>query len=74
MPRVKRGVTAHARHKKIIDQAKGYRGRRKPYKQSLKQVNMLTEIVVSEKDNFVPFGLRESMLLPVFMDYHIAVS
>ena len=29
MPRVKRGVTAHARHKKIITQAKGYRGRRK---------------------------------------------
>ena len=29
MPRVKRGVTAHARHKKIIDQAKGYYGRRK---------------------------------------------
>ncbi|CAN5157532.1 50S ribosomal protein L20 [soil metagenome] len=28
MPRVKRGVTAHARHKKIIDLAKGYRGRR----------------------------------------------
>ena len=29
MPRVKRGVTAHARHNKVIDQAKGYRGRRK---------------------------------------------
>jgi large subunit ribosomal protein L20 len=29
MARVKRGVTAHARHKKIIDQAKGYQGRRK---------------------------------------------
>jgi len=29
MPRVKRGVTAHAKHKKIIDQAKGYYGRRK---------------------------------------------
>ena len=29
MPRVKRGVTAHRRHKKILDQAKGYRGRRK---------------------------------------------
>jgi len=29
MPRVKRGVTARARHKKIIKQAKGYRGRRK---------------------------------------------
>lgn len=28
MPRVKRGVTAHARHKKILNQAKGYRGRR----------------------------------------------
>ncbi len=29
MARVKRGVTAHARHKKVIDQAAGYRGRRK---------------------------------------------
>ena len=29
MARVKRGVTAHARHKKIIKQAKGYYGRRK---------------------------------------------
>jgi large subunit ribosomal protein L20 len=29
MPRVKRGVTARARHKKVLEQAKGYRGRRK---------------------------------------------
>jgi len=29
MPRVKRGVTAHARHKKVLEAAKGYRGRRK---------------------------------------------
>ena len=29
MPRVKRGVTARARHKKILNLAKGYRGRRK---------------------------------------------
>ena len=29
MARVKRGVQAHARHKKVIEQAKGYRGRRK---------------------------------------------
>ena len=29
MPRVKRGVTARARHKKVIKLAKGYRGRRK---------------------------------------------
>ncbi|AOF81805.1 MULTISPECIES: 50S ribosomal protein L20 [unclassified Methyloversatilis] len=28
MPRVKRGVTARARHKKVLDKAKGYRGRR----------------------------------------------
>jgi large subunit ribosomal protein L20 len=27
MARVKRGVTAHARHKKVLDLAKGYRGR-----------------------------------------------
>ena len=29
MSRVKRGVTTHSRHKKIINSAKGYRGRRK---------------------------------------------
>ncbi len=29
MPRVKRGVTAHARHKKILDEAKGYYGARR---------------------------------------------
>ena len=29
MARVKRGVTSHARHKKVLQQAKGYRGRRK---------------------------------------------
>ncbi len=27
MPRVKRGVTARARHKKVLEQAKGFRGR-----------------------------------------------
>jgi large subunit ribosomal protein L20 len=29
MARVKRGVTSHARHKRVLDQAKGYYGRRK---------------------------------------------
>ena len=29
MARVKRGVTQHARHKKVLEQAKGYYGRRK---------------------------------------------
>jgi large subunit ribosomal protein L20 len=28
MPRVKRGVTARAKHKKVITEAKGFRGRR----------------------------------------------
>ncbi len=28
MPRIKRGVVAHARHKKVLKQAKGYRGAR----------------------------------------------
>ena len=29
MARVKRGVTSHARHKRVLEQAKGYYGRRK---------------------------------------------
>ncbi len=29
MSRVKRGVTAHAKHKKVLEQAKGFYGRRK---------------------------------------------
>jgi len=29
MPRIKRGVTTRAKHKRILDQAKGYYGRRK---------------------------------------------
>ena len=40
MPRVKRGVTARARHKKIIALAKGYRGRRKNVYRVAKQAVM----------------------------------
>ena len=40
MPRVKRGVTARARHKKVLDQAKGYRGRRKNVYRIAKQAVM----------------------------------
>lgn len=29
MPRVKRGVTAHRRHKRLLERARGFRGRRK---------------------------------------------
>jgi len=40
MPRVKRGVTAHARHKKILKLAKGFRGRRKNVFRVAKQAVM----------------------------------
>ncbi|MDR2241076.1 MAG: 50S ribosomal protein L20 [Zoogloeaceae bacterium] len=40
MPRVKRGVTAHARHKKVLNQAKGYRGRRSTVYRIAKQAVM----------------------------------
>jgi len=40
MPRVKRGVTARARHQKVLTQAKGYRGRRKNVYRIAKQAVM----------------------------------
>ena len=40
MPRVKRGVTARARHKKILAMAKGFRGRRKNVFRIAKQAVM----------------------------------
>ena len=39
MSRVKRGVTARARHKKVLSQAKGYRGRRKNVYRIAKQAD-----------------------------------
>ena len=40
MPRVKRGVTARARHKKVLALAKGYRGRRGNVYRIAKQAGM----------------------------------
>ena len=40
MPRVKRGVRARARHKKVLNAAKGYRGRRKNVYRVAKQAVM----------------------------------
>jgi len=40
MPRVKRGVTARARHKKVLTRAKGFRGRRKNVFRVAKQAVM----------------------------------
>jgi len=43
MPRVKRGVTAHAKHKKVLAQAKGFRGRRGNVFRIAKQAVMKAE-------------------------------
>ncbi|MFW5432192.1 MAG: 50S ribosomal protein L20 [Methylophilaceae bacterium] len=40
MPRVRRGVVARARHKKVLKAAKGYRGRRKNVYRVAKQAVM----------------------------------
>ena len=40
MPRVKRGVTARARHKKVFKRTKGFRGRRKNVYRVAKQALM----------------------------------
>ena len=64
MSRVKRGVTAHARHKKILDMAKGYRGRNKNVLKKLKKVcSMLTVTEERRKEISVLCGFSVSMLL-----------
>ncbi len=40
MPRVKRGVTARARHKKVLEKSKGFRGRRNNVYRVAKQAVM----------------------------------
>ena len=40
MPRVKRGVTARARHKKVLKLSKGFRGRRNNVYRVAKQAVM----------------------------------
>ena len=62
MPRVKRGVTARARHKKVLNLAKGFRGRRgnvfRVAKQAVKKASieidrkMLADIAVHDKAAF----------------------
>src|ERR1700752_349362 len=51
MARVKRGVTGHAKHKKVLKAAKGYYGRRKNTIRVAQQVD--------EKDNQYPFRDRK---------------
>ncbi|HEY8351044.1 MAG TPA: 50S ribosomal protein L20 [Sphingomonadales bacterium] len=52
MARVKRGVTAHARHKKVIDQAKGYYGRRKnTYRAAVQAVEKALQYAYRDRRN-----------------------
>ena len=68
MARVKRGVQARARHKKVIKQAKGYRGRSKMFlgllqRRSKRDCNMLIGIEEQKKEILEVFGYKE--LMPV---------
>ncbi len=65
MARVKRGVIARARHKKILKQAKGYYGARSrvyrvAFRLLSKLVSMLTVTVVNVSVSSVNCGLRVS--------------
>nr|VUD22472.1 50S ribosomal subunit protein L20 [Salmonella sp. NCTC 7297] len=66
MARVKRGVIARARHKKILKQAKGYYGARSraytalPSRRLSKLVSMLTVTAVNVSVSSVNCGLRVS--------------
>ncbi len=50
MPRVKRGVTARARHKKVLDKAKGYyNGRRKVYRAAKQAVTKAAQYAYRDR-------------------------
>lgn len=52
MARVKRGVTTHARHKKILKLAKGYRGRAKScYRIALRRVEKALQYAYRDRRN-----------------------
>jgi large subunit ribosomal protein L20 len=52
MARVKRGVTSHARHKKVLEQAKGFRGRAsKSYRVALERVEKGLQYAYRDRRN-----------------------
>src|SRR5215510_12958731 len=52
MARVKRGVTTHARHKKVLDLAKGYRGRGSTaYRVALERVEKALKYAYRDRRN-----------------------
>ncbi len=79
MARVKRGVIAHRRHKKILERAKGYYGARSrvyrvAFQAVIKPASMPTATVVSGSVSSARCGSPVSTLLPVSMACPIAVS
>lgn len=52
MSRVKRGVTTHARHKKVLDMAKGFRGRSKNvFKIAIEKVEKALQYAYRDRRN-----------------------
>jgi len=52
MARVKRGVTAHARHKKVLDMARGFRGRNNSsYRIALEKVEKSLQYAYRDRRN-----------------------
>ena len=57
MARVKGGTVTHARHKKIVDQAKGYYGRRKnTFKVAAQAVDKANQYVITASATSVRCG------------------
>ena len=69
MSRIKRGVTARARHKKVMDMAKGYRGRSKNvFRVAVEKVEKLCNTLIvtdaPKREVSALCGFRESTLPP----------
>lgn len=79
MPRVKRGVQARARHKKVLKQAKGYYGARsRVYRVAFQAVTKAGQYAYRDRRaknvNSVNYGLLVLTLRLVKMVYLTAVS
>ena len=75
MPRVKRGVTARAAHKKVLRQAKGYRGRRKNVFRIANQAVMRAgQYAATARASSVPCGSRASTPPPASTVFRTAGS
>ena len=79
MPRVKRGVTARARHKKVLKQARGYYGARSRVYRVAKQAVIkagqycIPRSSSKENVNSVLYGLLVLMPVLVTAVFHTAV-